>query len=63
MPEGNGPRCYDPGDADMRGTTVETTIRIVSRWLTDGLVREEENRLVLVNVAALRDLAQGESGG
>jgi CRP-like cAMP-binding protein len=47
--------------ADMTGTTVETTIRIVSRWLKDGLVREEDNRLVLVNVAALRDLAQGES--
>jgi CRP-like cAMP-binding protein len=47
--------------ADMTGTTVETTIRIVSRWLKDGLVREEDNRLVLTNVAALRDLAQGES--
>jgi CRP/FNR family transcriptional regulator, nitrogen oxide reductase regulator len=47
--------------ADMTGTTVETTIRIVSRWLKDGLVREEDNRLVLPNVAALRDLAQGES--
>ena len=49
------------GLADMAGTTVETTIRIVSRWLKDGLVREEENRLVFVNVAALRDLAESES--
>ena len=43
------------------GTTVETTIRVVSRWLKDGLVREEENRLVLASVEALRDLAEGES--
>jgi len=49
------------GLADMTGTTVETAIRIVSRWLKDGLVREEENRLVLADVAALRDLAEGES--
>jgi CRP-like cAMP-binding protein len=45
--------------ADMTGTTVETTIRVVSRWLRDGLVREEENRLVLADVPALRDLADG----
>jgi len=46
--------------ADMAGTTVETTIRVVSRWLKDGLVREEENRLVLASVEGLRDLAEGE---
>ena len=49
------------GLADMTGTTVETTIRIVSRWLKDRLVREAENRLVLADVEALRDLAEGES--
>jgi CRP-like cAMP-binding protein len=49
------------GLADMTGTTVETTIRIVSRWLKDRLVREEANRLVLADVAALRELAEGES--
>src|SRR5262249_35688056 len=31
--------------ADMTGTTVETAIRVVSRWLKDGLVRDEGNRL------------------
>jgi CRP/FNR family transcriptional regulator len=46
--------------ADMTGTTVETAIRIMSRWLKDGLVREDENRLVLADLAALRDLAEGE---
>lgn len=48
--------------ADMTGTTVETTIRIVSRWLRDGVVREDDNRLLLVDLEALRDLAEGESG-
>jgi CRP/FNR family transcriptional regulator len=47
--------------ADMTGTTVETAIRIVSRWLKDGLVREDANRLVLADLAALRDLSEGES--
>jgi CRP-like cAMP-binding protein len=49
------------GLADMTGTTVETAIRIVSRWLKDGLVREDESRLALVELAALRDLAEGQS--
>jgi CRP-like cAMP-binding protein len=49
------------GLADMTGTTVETTIRMVSRWLRDGLILEEDNRLVLVDVPALHDLAEGES--
>jgi CRP-like cAMP-binding protein len=46
--------------ADMTGTTVETTIRIVSRWLKNGLVREEASRLVLADLGALRALAEGE---
>jgi CRP-like cAMP-binding protein len=44
--------------ADMTGTTVETTIRTVGRWLRDGLVREEANRLVLTDLAGLRALAE-----
>jgi len=46
--------------ADMAGTTVETTIRVVSRWLRDGLVREQGGRLVIPSVAALREVAEGE---
>jgi CRP/FNR family transcriptional regulator, nitrogen oxide reductase regulator len=46
--------------ADMTGTTVETTIRVVSRWLRDGLVREEGGRLVIPSVGALREVAEGE---
>jgi CRP/FNR family transcriptional regulator len=45
--------------ADMTGTTVETAIRIVSRWIKDGLVRDEGGRLSLVNVEAMRALAEG----
>jgi CRP-like cAMP-binding protein len=48
--------------ADMTGTTVETTIRIVSRWLKDGIVAEEGGRLVLRDVETLRSLAEGDEG-
>jgi CRP-like cAMP-binding protein len=47
--------------ADMNGTTVETTIRILSRWLKHGLVRDEGGRLVLADPDALRALG-GEVG-
>lgn len=46
--------------ADMTGTTVETTIRIVSRWLKDHVVMEDGGRLVLPDLEALRVLAGGE---
>jgi CRP/FNR family transcriptional regulator, nitrogen oxide reductase regulator len=47
--------------ADMTGTTVETTIRIVSRWLRDGLVREDGTHLVLGDIDALRGVAEGDA--
>jgi CRP/FNR family transcriptional regulator, nitrogen oxide reductase regulator len=47
--------------ADMSGTTVETTIRIVSRWLRDGLMGDEGARLILIDVETLRELAEGET--
>jgi CRP/FNR family transcriptional regulator, nitrogen oxide reductase regulator len=46
--------------ADMTGTTVETTIRILRRWLEDGLVREDGGRLVVPSPEALRELSEGE---
>jgi CRP-like cAMP-binding protein len=46
--------------ADMAGTTVETAIRVVSRWIKAGVVADEGGRLVLRDVAALRERAQGE---
>ena len=48
--------------ADMTGTTVETTIRIVSRWLKDRIVVEEGGHLVLRDVDALRGLTEGDEG-
>ena len=39
--------------ADMTGTTVETTIRVVSRWLKERVVVEREGHLVVPDVAAL----------
>jgi CRP/FNR family transcriptional regulator len=47
--------------ADMTGTTVETAIRIVSRWIREGLVADEDGRLVLRNPEALRERAEGET--
>jgi CRP/FNR family transcriptional regulator len=47
--------------ADMTGTTVETAIRIVSRWVKDALVVDEDGRLVLRDVETLRTLAEGEA--
>jgi CRP-like cAMP-binding protein len=47
--------------ADMTGTTVETTIRSVSRWLKDGLLADDGARLRVVDVKALRALAEGEA--
>ncbi len=44
--------------ADMTGTTVETAIRIVSRWSKDGLLRDEGGQLVLRDVEGLRTLAE-----
>lgn len=47
--------------ADMSGTTVETAIRVLSRWLRDGLLLDEGGRLVLRDPEALRTLAEGEA--
>jgi CRP/FNR family transcriptional regulator len=48
--------------ADMTGTTVETAIRVVSRWLKDRIVVEEGGRLVLRDLETLRGLAAGDEG-
>jgi CRP/FNR family transcriptional regulator len=46
--------------ADMTGTTVETTIRVVSHWLKDRTVADESGQLVLRDLDALRALAEGD---
>jgi CRP-like cAMP-binding protein len=48
--------------ADMVGTTVETTIRITSKWQRGGVVRSARNELTIADPAALRILAEGEDG-
>ncbi|HYB41549.1 MAG TPA: Crp/Fnr family transcriptional regulator [Candidatus Methylomirabilis sp.] len=47
--------------ADMTGTTVETTIRVMSRWLKDGLVVDDGGRLVLTDRDRLTALAGGDA--
>jgi CRP-like cAMP-binding protein len=43
--------------ADLMGTTIETTIRIMSRWGKDGVIRTEKDGFVLLERAALEALA------
>jgi len=43
--------------ADMIGTTIETTIRIMSRWGKDEIVRTEKDGFVVANKKALETLS------
>jgi CRP-like cAMP-binding protein len=43
--------------ADLSGTTIETCIRIMSRWGKQAIVRTEKDGFVVVDRAALDDLA------
>lgn len=43
--------------ADMTGTTIETCIRIMSRWGKDEIVRTEKDGFLVIDVAALEALA------
>jgi CRP/FNR family transcriptional regulator, nitrogen oxide reductase regulator len=43
--------------ADMIGTTIETAIRIMSRWGKDNIVRTEKGGFVLVDRGALEAMA------
>ena len=47
--------------ADMCGTTVETAIRVMSRWLRDEVVEDRGGRLVVRDRDALRGLAEGDA--
>jgi CRP/FNR family transcriptional regulator len=44
--------------ADLAGTTVETAIRVLSRWRRRGLVGDQAGHLLLRDLEALRELAQ-----
>ena len=43
--------------ADLSGTTIETCIRIMSRWGKDDIVRTEKDGFILVDKRTLVDLA------
>jgi CRP-like cAMP-binding protein len=45
--------------ADMIGTTIETSIRIMSRWGKDDIVLTEKDGFVVVNRPALEEMARG----
>ena len=44
--------------ADMCGTTVETAIRVVSRWIKKGIVIDEDGRLIVASLDALRGIEE-----
>jgi CRP/FNR family transcriptional regulator len=43
--------------ADLTGTTIETAIRIMSRWQKDGVVHTEKDGFLLVDRATLETVA------
>jgi len=45
--------------ADLTGTTVETCIRIMSRWGKEAVVRTDKEGFLLLDRQALESLAQG----
>src|SRR3954453_8588652 len=45
--------------ADLTGTTIETCIRIMSRWNKDGVVRTEKDGFVVVDKLELEKIAAG----
>jgi CRP/FNR family transcriptional regulator len=45
--------------ADLTGTTIETCIRLMSRWGKDGLLQTERDGFLLADRAALEALTQG----
>jgi CRP/FNR family transcriptional regulator len=45
--------------ADLTGTTVETSIRLMVRWSKDDLVRTEKDGFLILNRHGLEQLARG----
>ncbi len=45
--------------ADMAGTTLESAIRVLSRWQKQGLVRTENHHIVILKRDQLEKLAKG----
>jgi CRP-like cAMP-binding protein len=49
--------------AEMVGTTVESTIRVLSRWGRDGLLISGQGRFVIPSRELLRSIAEGRAEG
>jgi CRP-like cAMP-binding protein len=45
--------------ADLTGTTIETCIRIMSRWNKEGVVRTEKDGFLVADRASLQGLTRG----
>ena len=45
--------------ADLTGTTIETTIRVMSRWGKEGVLRTERDGFLVVNQSKLDELGSG----
>ncbi len=45
--------------ADLAGTTVETAIRVMSRWAKEGVVATRDDGFTLLRPAELEELARG----
>ena len=43
--------------ADLTGTTIETTIRIMSRWQKEDVMHTEKDGFVILNREALEEAA------
>ena len=46
--------------ADLVGTTIETAIRIMSRWQKEGLVETDRTGFLIHDPAALQEIAPEE---
>ena len=48
--------------AELAGTTVESAIRVMSRWTKEGILRSRQSRLTVLQPDHLRRLAEGMEG-
>jgi len=46
--------------AEMTGTTVETAIRVMSRFRKEGLIRSYKGRTILLDIPGLETIARGK---
>ncbi len=46
--------------ADLLGTTIETAIRIMSRWQKEGVVETDKDGFLIRKMAALREMAPSQ---